>query len=139
MFLIFYGIFRLIAEFFREPDPHIGYLFNLLSMGAVLSLFMILIGFAMMIFLQKKMKINPKFLKGIKHYVDKFFRNVLYDNKFGYYNKYFPFGIKGDFITAPKISSLFSEMIAIWIISSWELFGKPKFLMLSSLVREMAV
>ena len=54
MFLIFYGIFRLIAEFFREPDPHIGYLFNLLSMGAVLSLFMILIGFAMMIFLQKK-------------------------------------------------------------------------------------
>ena len=30
---------------------------------------------------------------------------------------------KGDFITAPKISKLFSEMIAIWIISTWEKFG----------------
>ena len=33
---------------------------------------------------------------------------------------------KGDFTTSPKISSLFSEMIAIWIISTWEKFGKPK-------------
>ena len=33
---------------------------------------------------------------------------------------------KGDFITSPKISNLFSEIIAIWIISCWELFGKPK-------------
>ena len=58
--------------------------------------------------------------------VDKFFKNVLYDNKFGYYNSKLPFGVKGDFITSPIISSLFSEIIAIWIISSWELFGKPK-------------
>ena len=35
------------------------------------------------------------------------------------------FGDKGDYVTSPKISSLFSEMIAIWIISSWESFGKP--------------
>ena len=33
---------------------------------------------------------------------------------------------KGDFITAPKISNLFSEIIAIWIISAWQIFGKPK-------------
>ena len=32
----------------------------------------------------------------------------------------FLFGKQGDFTTAPKISSLFSEMIAIWIISTWE-------------------
>ena len=31
-----------------------------------------------------------------------------------------PFGSKGDFITAPNISILFSEMIAIWIISFWK-------------------
>ena len=37
-----------------------------------------------------------------------------------------PFGIKGDFITSPKISDLFSEIIAIWIVASWETFGKPK-------------
>ena len=57
---------------------------------------------------------------------DKFFRNVLYDKKFGYYTSQMPFGKNGDFITAPKISSIFSEIIAIWIVSSWETFGKPK-------------
>ena len=29
MFLIFYGFFRIISEFFREPDAHLGYFFNL--------------------------------------------------------------------------------------------------------------
>ena len=33
---------------------------------------------------------------------------------------------KGDFITAPNISRLFSEMIAIWTISFWESLGSPK-------------
>ena len=37
-----------------------------------------------------------------------------------------PFGEKGDFITAPNISILFSEMIAIWIISFWESLNFPK-------------
>ena len=44
MFLIFYGCFRVISEIFREPDAQIGYLFNLVSMGTVLSFFMILAG-----------------------------------------------------------------------------------------------
>ena len=44
VFLIFYGIFRIFSEFFREPDAQIGYLFNLISMGTILSLFMILAG-----------------------------------------------------------------------------------------------
>ena len=29
-------------------------------------------------------------------------------------------GKKGDFITSPNISVLFSEMISIWLISFWE-------------------
>jgi len=58
--------------------------------------------------------------------VDKFFYNVLYDKKKGYYSSTLPFGSSGDFITAPGVSSLFSEMIGIWIISTWETFGKPK-------------
>jgi len=44
MFLIFYGIFRTFSEFFREPDSQVGYLFNLISMGTILSFFMILAG-----------------------------------------------------------------------------------------------
>ena len=73
------------------------------------------------------MKTNKIFFKNSKILpVDSFFKNVLYDKKFGYYNSKFPLGKKGDFITSPKISSLFSEIIAIWIISCWETFGKPK-------------
>ena len=37
-----------------------------------------------------------------------------------------PFGKRGDFITAPNISILFSEMIAIWVISFWEKLDCPK-------------
>ena len=37
-----------------------------------------------------------------------------------------PFGKRGDFITAPNISRLFTEMIAIWIISFWKSLGSPK-------------
>ena len=44
IFLIFYGIFRIISEFFRQPDVQIGYIFNLFSMGTILSFFMILVG-----------------------------------------------------------------------------------------------
>jgi len=44
LFMIFYGFFRIVAERFREPDSQIGYLFDLFSMGSILSFFMILIG-----------------------------------------------------------------------------------------------
>jgi phosphatidylglycerol:prolipoprotein diacylglycerol transferase len=44
-FMILYGFFRIIAEQFREPDAQIGYLFDLVSMGSLLSFSMILIGF----------------------------------------------------------------------------------------------
>ncbi len=73
------------------------------------------------------MRTNLKFFKKKKVLpIDEFFHNVLYDKKIGYYNSKSPFGKKGDFITSPKISNIFSEMIAIWIISTWETFGKPK-------------
>ena len=52
LFLIFYGIFRIFSEFFREPDFQIGYLFNLISMGTALSVLMILAG--TIIFLKKR-------------------------------------------------------------------------------------
>ena len=58
--------------------------------------------------------------------LDKFIDLSLYNKKFGYYMKKNPFGKKGDFITAPNISRLFSEMIAIWIIKFWQSLGSPK-------------
>jgi len=44
LFMVLYGFFRIIAEQFREPDVQIGYLFNLFSMGSILSFAMMLIG-----------------------------------------------------------------------------------------------
>ena len=67
-----------------------------------------------------------KIKKSGKIPLDKFIDLSLYNKKFGYYMKKNPFGKKGDFITAPNISRLFSEMIAIWIISFWKKLGSPK-------------
>ena len=44
LFLIFYSLFRFIVEFFRSPDPHIGYLIINLTLGQLISLFFITIG-----------------------------------------------------------------------------------------------
>jgi len=53
LFLIFYGIFRVISEIFREPDTQVGYLLDLFSMGTVLSFFMIVSGFVILRILKK--------------------------------------------------------------------------------------
>ncbi len=44
MFLIFYGVFRIFSEIFRQPDLQIGFIFGILSMGMLLSIFMIFCG-----------------------------------------------------------------------------------------------
>ncbi|NTV88408.1 MAG: prolipoprotein diacylglyceryl transferase, partial [Burkholderiaceae bacterium] len=43
-FVAGYGVFRFIAEYFREPDAHLGLLSLGMSMGQWLSLPMILVG-----------------------------------------------------------------------------------------------
>ena len=53
LFLIFYGFFRIISELFREPDLQIGYLFNLFSMGTILSCLMILVGAIIFVLIRK--------------------------------------------------------------------------------------
>ena len=73
------------------------------------------------------MKFINKYFSGSKSIpIDKFIANALYDKNYGYYSKKIPFGKDGDFITAPEISFLFSEMIALWVISFWEHLDKPK-------------
>ncbi len=44
LFLIFYGIFRIVSEQFREPDEHVGYILGYLSVGSILSIIMVLLG-----------------------------------------------------------------------------------------------
>ena len=55
-----------------------------------------------------------------------FIDKALYNKKYGYYSKKNPIGTKGDFITAPLISELFGEMVAVWCIAFWEKLRKPK-------------
>ncbi len=58
--------------------------------------------------------------------LDKFIDNALYNKNSGFYMNKNPIGKNGDFITSPNISILFSEMIAIWVISFWEHLKYPK-------------
>ena len=67
------------------------------------------------------MKTNKKDLP-----LDQFIDFALYDKDNGYYMKKNPFGKKGDFITAPNITRLFSEIIAIWVLTFWKSIGSPK-------------
>ena len=54
LFLVGYGCFRFMAEFFREPDDHIGFIMGeWLTMGMLLSLPMVLAGMVIMAFAYK--------------------------------------------------------------------------------------
>ena len=44
LFLIFYSIFRFFVEFYRIPDEQIGYIFQNLSIGQVISIIFMLSG-----------------------------------------------------------------------------------------------
>ena len=44
-----YGLFRFIVEFFREPDQQLGFLFNGITMGQLLSFPMVVVGMAMVV------------------------------------------------------------------------------------------
>jgi SAM-dependent MidA family methyltransferase len=49
----------------------------------------------------------------------------LFDPVAGYYTTREPFGEKGDFTTAPEISQMFGELIAIWLYQAWDTLGRP--------------
>ena len=54
-----YGIFRFFVEFFREPDPQLGYYFNYFTMGQLLCLAMLPIAFIMLMVAKKQNVKNP--------------------------------------------------------------------------------
>jgi len=53
-FVTLYGLLRTIAEFFRQPDEQIGFLFNYLTMGQLLSFPLFLLGVYMLFRLKQK-------------------------------------------------------------------------------------
>ncbi|MCX7816063.1 MAG: prolipoprotein diacylglyceryl transferase [Syntrophales bacterium] len=50
LYIIGYGLVRFFVEFFREPDPHLGFLGPGLTMGQILCLFMVLCGGYMLVY-----------------------------------------------------------------------------------------
>ncbi|MBL0934962.1 MAG: class I SAM-dependent methyltransferase [Rhizobiaceae bacterium] len=50
----------------------------------------------------------------------------LFDPADGYYTTREPFGAKGDFTTAPEISQMFGELVAVWLASAWQAAGAPQ-------------
>jgi len=53
-FVTLYGLFRTIAEFFRQPDEQVGFIFNYFTMGQLLSFPLFLLGLYMLFRLKKK-------------------------------------------------------------------------------------
>jgi SAM-dependent MidA family methyltransferase len=49
----------------------------------------------------------------------------LFDPEAGYYTTREPFGAEGDFTTAPEISQMFGELVAVWAFSTWTATGRP--------------
>ncbi|CAH0497615.1 class I SAM-dependent methyltransferase [Novosphingobium sp. CECT 9465] len=43
-----------------------------------------------------------------------------------YYSSRDPFGVGGDFITAPEISQMFGELIGLWLADIWIRAGRPE-------------
>ena len=57
IFLIFYGMFRIFVEFFREPDDHIGYLVEpYITTGIILSFPMVALGIVLLFLNDKNRK-----------------------------------------------------------------------------------
>ncbi|ARC54881.1 prolipoprotein diacylglyceryl transferase [Candidatus Riesia sp. GBBU] len=54
IFLIFYGLLRIISELFRQEDSQIGLIFDKISMGQLLSFPMIFFGLTLLVFTKKK-------------------------------------------------------------------------------------
>jgi len=54
-----------------------------------------------------------------------FMEEALLNPSGGYYTTRDPFGIRGDFITAPEISQMFGELIGAWCAAVWQGLGRP--------------
>lgn len=51
----------------------------------------------------------------------------------GYYVTRDPFGMHGDFTTAPEISQMFGELIGLWAAAAWRAMGAPSLVVFTEL------
>jgi NADH dehydrogenase [ubiquinone] 1 alpha subcomplex assembly factor 7 len=57
--------------------------------------------------------------------LDRFMALCLGHPRHGYYMTRNPLGAAGDFTTAPEITQMFGEIIAIWLMQCFDLMGRP--------------
>lgn len=57
--------------------------------------------------------------------IDRFMALALGHPRHGYYMTRDPFGMAGDFITAPEISQIFGELLGLFAAISWQMMGEP--------------
>ena len=57
--------------------------------------------------------------------LERFMSLALNHPRFGYYMTRDPFGVGGDFVTAPEISQMFGELIGLWAAEVWTGMGSP--------------
>lgn len=50
LFLILYGLIRFFVEFFREPDPQLGFILGPFTMGQMLSMLMVTLGIGILFY-----------------------------------------------------------------------------------------
>jgi SAM-dependent MidA family methyltransferase len=46
--------------------------------------------------------------------------------RYGYYMTRDPFGVSGDFVTAPEVSQMFGELIGVWLSEAWRVSGASR-------------
>jgi len=58
--------------------------------------------------------------------VAEYMAEALGNPQHGYYTQRDPFGLAGDFITAPEISQMFGELLGAWCAAVWQSMGCPR-------------
>ena len=57
--------------------------------------------------------------------VERWMADALGHPEHGYYITRDPFGLNGDFITAPEVSQMFGELLGLWCAQTWLQMGSP--------------
>lgn len=65
--------------------------------------------------------------------VGDYMRWCLTGRRDGYYREGNPLGAGGDFVTAPEVSQIFGELIAMWAGAVWQSVGEPRSFVLAEL------